>query len=235
MGRLLKDYTGKICGCWLVKERDLHPASKSHETFWICECQNCGNITSVRKTDLDREPQSCNNCKQDHYKIGEKYGLLTIIDKAKPRNNHTYVKVQCDCGSEPFEIRLSHLKGQNHSRTTSCGCLNESAGELKIRQILENANINFQSQYRIRDKNSDLMIFDFTIFDDNNNILKCIEYNGEQHYKPIKWFGGEEAFKKQQIRDNRKTEYCNTHNIFLQWISYLEYDNINIEMLLSLS
>jgi hypothetical protein len=64
MGRLLKnDYTNKICGCWHVFQRDMAPKSKSHETFWICECLNCGTISSVRKTDLDKNPNSCNNCK----------------------------------------------------------------------------------------------------------------------------------------------------------------------------
>lgn len=64
MGRHLKDdYTDKICGCWHVLKRDMNPASKSHETFWICECVNCGAIASVRKTDLDKNPSGCNNCK----------------------------------------------------------------------------------------------------------------------------------------------------------------------------
>ena len=92
MGIHLKnDYTGKICGCWKVIERDMHPKSKSHETFWIAECQNCGNIASVRKTDLDREPSSCNNCKGDFSAIknikkyniqpGDQFGYLTVLEK----------------------------------------------------------------------------------------------------------------------------------------------------------
>lgn len=114
----LKDYTGKIYGCWKVLERDKNPKSKSHETFWISECQNCGNIASVRKTDLDKNPSSCNKCKGEaisnklrSYSIGERYGLLTIIDKAPADGHHTRVLVQCDCGSEPFMVRLEHLKG----------------------------------------------------------------------------------------------------------------------------
>lgn len=43
----------------MILERDKNPKSKSHETFWLCECQNCGAI----KTDLDKNPRSCNNCK----------------------------------------------------------------------------------------------------------------------------------------------------------------------------
>ena len=62
-GRKAKDYTGQIHGCWEVIERDYFPNSNSHETFWKCKCLNCGNEASVRKTDLDKNPISCNNCK----------------------------------------------------------------------------------------------------------------------------------------------------------------------------
>lgn len=75
----MKDYTNQIHGCWKVLERDKNPKSKSHETFWLCECQNCGAIKSVRKTDLDKNPRSCNNCKGQltkSWQIGDRYGLL---------------------------------------------------------------------------------------------------------------------------------------------------------------
>jgi hypothetical protein len=242
MGRIAKDYTGVICGCWEVIERDLNPKSKSHETFWISKCLNCGEIASVRKSDLDKKPRSCNNCKgniisetlrlrdSSVWQIGDRYGKLTIIGKGEKRNNnshHTYVKVQCDCGTGPFEVRLEHLKGQCHSRTISCGCASESAGELKIRQILENKHINFKAQYRIQN-----MVFDFVILNDNNEIIKCIEFNGRQHYEPIDFFGGEEAFKQQQIRDSRKIDYCASHGIKLQWIPYYDFNNITSDYLI---
>lgn len=109
----LEDFTGRACGCWQVIERDRNPKSKSHETFWKCKCQRCGNLASVRKTDLKKKPKSCNNCKgQDlrSYKIGDRYGLLTIVDKATMRSGHTYVKCRCECGNL-IEVRLEHLKG----------------------------------------------------------------------------------------------------------------------------
>lgn len=243
MGRKCIDYSNKICGCWQVIERDMEPQSKSHETFWKSKCLTCGNITSVRKSDLDKNPRSCNKCKgnviietmrlkdDSVWKNGDKYGLLTIIGKGTKTNHHTYVKVQCDCGSEPFEVRLEHLKGQGRrNRTISCGCASESAGEIKIRQILENMNLDFQTQYRIKNDNNELMIFDFVIFKDGK-IIKCIEFNGQQHYKPIEFFGGEEAFEAQKERDARKDEYCNTHGIILQWVPYFDFEFINPEYL----
>jgi len=38
-----------------------------------------------------------------------------------------------------------------------------------------------------------------------------IEYQGEQHSRPVERFGGEEAFKGQQRRDARKRRLCNEH------------------------
>lgn len=228
MGRLLKnDYTDKTCGCWHVLQRDIAPKSKSHETFWICECLNCGAIESVRKTDLDKKPNSCNNCKISWHK-GDQYGLLTILGKGIQKK---YVLVQCACGSDPFEVRLDHLKGQSHSRTISCGCLAKSSGEIRIQQLLEQEDYNFQTQYRVKDKDNNIMIFDFVIFNDKNQIIQCIEYDGEQHFKPIEFFGGEQAFQRQRERDTRKETWCKENNIPLLRIPYYDFDKIDKDYL----
>ncbi len=235
MGRHCKDYSGEQHGCWIVKERDFNPSSKSHETFWICECQNCGTIASVRKTDLDRNPQFCNNCKGINlrsWKIGDRYGLLTIVGNGHPQGNHTYVTVQCDCGSEPFEVRLEHLKGCNHARTISCGCTKMSSGEIKIKQILDDNNVIYEQEYRIPEFNI-YAPFDFAIFDDNKNLIKLIEYDGEQHFQAVDHWGGEDKFKIQQERDSKKDQYCKDHNIYLHRIPFTEYNNINLDLLLS--
>lgn len=227
-----KDYTGQICGCWKVIERDFNPISKSHETFWKCECQNCGNVASVRKGALDKNPSSCNQCKHTVHnngtncKIGDRYGKLVIIERGIRKNNRTYVKVQCDCQSPPFEVRLDHLKGQSHSNTMSCGCATESGGEIKIRQILEQRDVNFQAQYRVKDENNNLMVFDFVILNNNNQIVTCIEFDGEQHYHAVEHFGGEEAFIRQQERDARKNDWCKNHDIQLIRIPYYDFDKI---------
>ena len=45
-----------------------------------------------------------------------------------------------------------------------------------------------------------------------------IEYQGEQHQRPIEYFGGEEAFKKNQERDKRKLELCKENNCLLIYV-----------------
>ena len=70
-----------------------------------------------------------------------------------------------------------------------------------------------------------LMIFIFLVLIYCVNLL--IEFNGEQHYYPIDYYGGEEAFKLQKKHDKMKKQYAKNNNIDLLIISYLEFKNIN--------
>ena len=45
-----------------------------------------------------------------------------------------------------------------------------------------------------------------------------IEYQGTQHYKPIDFFGGQEAFEKTVDRDIRKMNLCEIHNCYLIYV-----------------
>jgi len=47
-----------------------------------------------------------------------------------------------------------------------------------------------------------------------NNLL-AIEYQGSQHFKPIDFFGGQEAFEKVKLRDQRKKRLCKKNNVNL--------------------
>ena len=49
----------------------------------------------------------------------------------------------------------------------------------------------------------------------------AIEYHGEQHYKPIKRFGGEEKLLKQQKRDEHVRIKCKEYNVLLLEWHYL--------------
>lgn len=49
-----------------------------------------------------------------------------------------------------------------------------------------------------------------------------IEYQGIQHYKPMKHWGGEEAFLKRRINDIRKKHLCELHGTALIEFSYMD-------------
>ena len=45
------------------------------------------------------------------------------------------------------------------------------------------------------------------------SINTAIECQGEQHFRPIDYFGGDEAFKKQVERDRLKYDLCKKHGV----------------------
>lgn len=239
----IKLQAGMRFGEWEVIERDYHPTSKQHSTFWFCKCHLCGKVYSVSRDGLVSGKSSCcNHCKGEKirnkaqerglnvWRKGDRFGMLEILESAGIKGNHSYVKCKCDCGNV-INVRVEHLRGRHHSRTISCGCASQSSGEIKITQLLEQANIEFQAQYRIKDFNLSSP-FDFAIFN-NGVLLGLIEYDGEQHFESIEFFGGEEKLKLQQERDERKNKWCKDNNIPLIRIPYTEYDNLTIEYLLS--
>lgn len=127
-------------------------------------------------------------------------------------NNSTKVTVICR-EHGVFEIGAGeHLRG--------CGCplCKEPMGEKRIRLYLEKHHVLFIRQYSIKYKDNNYKS-DFYI--PSKNII--IEFNGKQHYSPIKKFGGAKAFHKQQQRDKNVRDYCKNNNVKLLEISYLQY------------
>lgn len=49
-----------------------------------------------------------------------------------------------------------------------------------------------------------------------------IEYQGIQHFKPVKHWGGEEALKKLPVRDSRKKKRCRSFGVDLVYFGYAE-------------
>ena len=100
-----------------------------------------------------------------------------------------------------------------------CPVCNESHGEKQIRTWLNAHNIQYESQYIFDDcKDKKFLPFDFYLPDLN----LCVEYDGEQHFKSIDFFGGEDGLQKRQLHDKIKTEYCQNNNISLLRIKYDE-------------
>lgn len=109
-----------------------------------------------------------------------------------------------------------------------CPHCNGSSSEAEVGKVLKQYKINYIPQYSFSEcKDQRPLPFDFYLTD--YNIL--IEYDGEQHYKPVN-FGGisdEEAqcnLKIVQLHDKIKTNYCKDNNIPLIRIPFWEKKNI---------
>lgn len=196
-----------------------------------CIC-DCGNYTTVRRDHLYTGNTSNCGCRSwfkspvIKEEVGNKYGLLTILEKTQDRDEKGNViwLCRCDCGKTKKVAGTLLRRGL----VSSCGCL-KSKGEYKIRQILEDLDISFQQQKYFKDLKNDnsgnYLYFDFYLPD--YNIL--IEYQGEQHYKASGESGWntQEYFKNLQYRDNLKRKYCKEHNIYLLEIPYTDYNDLD--------
>lgn len=100
-----------------------------------------------------------------------------------------------------------------------CPVCQETSGERKVRQHLEKNKIKYEFQKTFKDcKDINALPFDFYLPEYNT----AIEFNGQQHYESVEYFGGEEKFKTQQKHDQIKRDYCNKNNIKLLEIRYDE-------------
>jgi hypothetical protein len=138
----------------------------------------------------------------------------------KYKNSRSKIKIVCPKHGM-FEQKVnSHLNGS--------GCPNcmTSKGELMIEKFLIEKNIKYVFQKTFDDcinENNRKMKFDFYL--PSQNIL--IEYDGKQHFEPIKYFGGRKAFIIRQQYDKIKNDYAEINKIKLIRISYHDYNNIN--------
>ena len=97
-------------------------------------------------------------------------------------------------------------------------CNHSSKGENLIDCYLTEMGETFSREYKIpecKDKRS--LPFDFAI---HSSKLGLIEFQGQQHYKSVKLYGGEKTFQKQKIRDKIKKDYCKDNDIPFLEIRY---------------
>ena len=231
------DLTNLKFGKWNVLYKDF---SNKKGNYWICKCE-CGTIKSVLSKNLrDGKSLSCGCIKKEKLKqnriqpndineVGNKYERLLVIRKTKKEevnSKRVYWHCLCDCGAYK-NVRADSLRSGS---IKSCGCLH-SIGESKISQILENKNINFKRQVSfddLKNKNGNLLFFDFGIYNKKNDLLYLIEYDGEQHFKfSDSGWNTKNHYEKTILHDKLKNEYCRNKNIQLIRIKYDE--EINLE------
>jgi len=139
------------------------------------------------------------------------YSIVEYID------DKTKIDIICPKHGLFKQTAGKHLSGQG------CPICKESKGEREIRQYLLDKKIIFIPQKRFKDcKDKRPLPFDFYLPELNI----CIEYQGQQHFKPISNLGGLNGFKEILKRDKIKEKYCLDNNIKLILLS--NGQNINL-------
>jgi very-short-patch-repair endonuclease len=138
-----------------------------------------------------------------------------VVEKTdnKFENGSVVWKCLCECGN----ITYASYTDLSRYRKTSCGCSNYSNMENFIANILSENQINYIPQARFSAcRNIYPLPFDFYLYDYNT----IIEYDGEQHFYPVEYFGGEDSFEKIVRNDILKNDYCLKHGINLIRLPY---------------
>lgn len=157
----------------------------------------------------------------------EKAKYWSPNNKKSPYEVATYsnkkYKFICEkCGNE-FEKILNDLNQKDIG--VVCKDCKGSQLEQSTKKVLDKYNIKYKREYSYDDLfgiGKQPLRFDFYLLD--YNLL--IECQGQQHVKRAKGWQTEESFKRQQIYDKRKKDYCKKNNIKLLEIWYYEIDNI---------
>lgn len=183
-------------------------------------CPNHGEVSQLLRLHLTGH--GCGECRYEDRRIDEKEfirrakevhpeGYSYDLSELKTVNHRITIKHSC---GKVYRARVSnHLSGQGCSRCRS------SLGEKKIKDFLELNGISFIDQFVIEGY---LYRYDFCIPD--LDIL--IEYDGEQHYRPVDYFGGVPAFEKRQELDREKTRLAKANRYRLIRISYKRFDEL---------
>lgn len=220
-----KGYIGQRFGKYIIKEI----IGEGWHTKWLCHC-DCGNEKIEKPHRLiSGHTKSC-DCLKTEDLTGKIFENWTVLKKDTDSSNTTHTNwiCRCKCGN----IRSIRSDALINGNSCSCGCLKISKGEKLIKNILEKENIKHKQQFSFIELNGDKfpLRFDFAVFE-NQKLLCLIEFQGEQHYKEVKTWGGKDAFEKRQKYDILKEEYCGIHNIKLIKIPYWDFDKINAEYL----
>ena len=159
-------------------------------------CTDCSNIINNKK-----KTSNVNNFILKSKNIhNNKYSY----EKSKYLNRRSLITITCPIHGEFEQIARYHLDGNG------CSSCKESRGEKKINNYLNKYNIHFEREKRF-DNCRNILPLPFDFYLDDKKLL--IEYDGEQHFKSVDGWGGEENLKKIKQNDQISTSMPECDNI----------------------
>lgn len=168
--------------------------------YWVCSC-DCGNqnVIAEAKNLLNHCYPCCGKCRRlGTWAIKEaglrKQKALNIEHQEVVKKNKKHYYSETSRGY----IKSSKKETIIYKKLTQLGKIFETEKEFGV------CYPGSYTPFR----------FDFCVASSESPVgFYLIEYDGQQHQKPIKIFGGEAQFKKQQWRDQYKNQWCKNNNI----------------------
>lgn len=169
-------------------------------------CAKCGYERS-RKASLKTTNYFIKKSKMIH---GDKYKY----DKSKYTRAKDLIIITCPEHGDFKQKAISHMIGKG------CPRCNDSKGERKISLFLTKNNIKFIREYRLSNYK-----YKYDFYLPELNML--IEYDGEQHFKPMRFVeNNNDRLKYIQRNDEIKNELARNNGYILLRIKYTDYDNV---------
>lgn len=217
----------KIIEDFIFKHKDKYDYSKvlykGNKVKVEIICKEHGSFYQTPNNHL--KGQDCPICKTIDTKIfidrSNKIHLYKYnYDMTIYSNMNDKIKIICK------EHGIFEQRASSHIYGSGCPSCKESKGEREIRKILDSLNIRYETQHTFNDcKFKNKLPFDFYL--PKYNIY--IEYDGEQHFRPIEYYGGINTFNVIKKRDQIKTLYCENNNIEIIRINYRDDIKSKIE------
>ena len=258
-GNLLKYGTKRSCGC----ENDLTgktfnnlyvecldpsyvPASGKHK-YYLCKCLLCGNIVSVRSSDLKSGIKKDCGCmtflrisnSEIKYLTGKKFGHLTVVERDMSDferfkhggGHHPRWICKCDLCGGTSSVSNQMLMYYGKDRCTKC--IGVPIGEAKIAEILEENGVTYLHDRPYKDckfyETGYPLYFDFIANPEEESSTYIIEFDGVQHFKKIPYWDGKIDLNGRIARDEFKNNWCKSNNIPLIRIPHTHLKDVCYE------
>ncbi|MFW5891402.1 MAG: hypothetical protein ACOCUI_04205 [bacterium] len=201
-----------------------------------CIHKKCGTKFNVSPTSFLNSGTRCPKCTKEKIKNLYKKGMKKFKEEVKESVENEYSVVSNkyintdttvtfrhnseECDFHEFETTPYRFLSQN-VRCPICTRGPKSKAMIKIENVLDKEKINYRKEYKFKDLSFERELrFDYAIFNQKEELLFILEYDGEQHFRPIKHFGSIDRFIGLSIKDSLKNAYCNKNNIDLIRISF---------------
>jgi hypothetical protein len=147
-----------------------------------------------------------------------------FYDYSKSNYERSDKKVEIICPKHGLFL----MKPNGHLGGQGCPVCKQSKGEKLLADLLNKNNIKYNRQHKFKDctnnkfgKSCKKLSFDFYLPEYNT----CLEYDGEQHFRPVGLWGGLKGFENTQRLDNIKNDYCLKNNIKMIRVPYTIKNN----------
>lgn len=196
-------------------------------------CTRCKSTYKVEANSAIRR-QCCTHCK-NYYKrntsifkkemytlVGNEYTLCSPYEKANDK-----VKIKHNLCGTVYSVTPHNFK--HGKRCPHCAT---SKGEIIVAKVLKSLSLAYIPQKKFSSLvDKEKLSYDFYLPD--HNLL--IEYQGIQHYEPVKHFGGQSIFLRQQKHDKMKQDFAYAQDIKLLKIPYYVTEEEAIKKLILLN